>query len=905
MRLCAVTLSVSYSDYLVSTLRNRSQFDDFVVVTVPDDAETISLCGQEGLRCCIVQDTRAGGIGFHAAYNKSRFINSGLRHLREQASKESYSGTDDWAVVLDADVLLPTDFRERLEAMASQLDQRKLYGLCGRRVAGTGDEFQGLATAEPWDIYLETHQTVIGYFNLFLLRGVVRSYPPSPTKPYGHDDARFYVKYGPIRSAKLPITALHLGNTAVHWGGRVENVGTAVAVELKDEGVLVRVAGELGEEARAQDTVLVGAWTAEVVRPLAAAFRRVLVADVRGLAVRSRDALEEADRAFLWRRFAEGLAGFSNVFLLRDGKRGRPRAGLPVAEAPEPGSVGLVLAGMEPSYGFLLTELPRWLAALRPGGWVCGTHYGHPAFPQTTPGIELLLGTPRHRDAAGGWAWQAGDGETRGFEGPRKTRKNAKGEAGGEAEVPAFSRPFAAFAGQNGTPIHPLALSEAERLAQAAAEEEGVVLWVYDREEAARALTALHTLRGSWRGPLAVVHWGAETPALRIGCARFGAAYVGVVGEARARKDRRLYGEREDEPVALPRSVAALLSLAYSPFARTLLVTVDGPVPRPARWLAALRARPPLIVAAATGRWSGKSADCAEDADFPGHDLRKSAKSADKIPVNGTGSASEPLPALAFAREYPSFLRWMTELRRSRSALAKMTEAAGLAELRRRARRTLAPERAARALADAAAEDALLAATPAHVWLPEDCTLVTAVTEDDVEPLRRSWRAIRWPAGVRRLVVPFFQKERADEWLPPGAEICPASRTVAAQMPGEPYWNWALVTAAQQARTRRLLYMDPCLSPLPGAQLFHRAEEQQAAYCGNGWAFVRQGKRVLKTPKLGPPAALFDTAWLHAAAQDFMARAGRETFELFLHRHAGKTGRPVVVADVMPCGWNR
>lgn len=864
MFLQCVTVCVGYAEFLAATIRNCRHFDRFIVVTVPDDAATIRLCEQTNVECCVVRNLRAGELGFHAAYNKSHFINSGLALLRRRGRAVSM---DCWVVLLDADMLLPQDCRSRIEVLLPLLDEGKLYGLMGRRIAASADEFNALAKVEPWNAYIERHQTVIGYFNLFNTKGSDHGYPPSPTTPEGHDDARFYARFGSERCARLPMAALHLGDTAVHWGGRVENVGVTAAVERDSAGVVARVVGELGAEARTQDAVLVGAWTAEAVRPLAAAFRRVLVADVRGLAERSRDALVEADRAFLWRRFAEGLAGFSNVFLLRDGKRGRPRAGLPLADAPEPGSVGLVLAGMEPSYGFLLTELPRWLAALRPGGWVCGTHYGHPAFPQTTPGIELLLGTPRHRDAAGGWAWQAGDGETRGFEGPRKTRKNAKGEAGGGAEVPAFSRPFAAFAGQNGRPIHPLVLSEAERLAQAVAAAEGVVLWVYDREEAARALTALHTLRGSWRGPLAVVNWGGETPALRIGCARFGAAYVGVVGEARVRKDRRLYGEREDEPAALPRGVAALLSLAYSPFARTLLVTVDGPVPRPARWLAALRARPPLIVAAE--------------------------------------NAGEPLPALAFVRGHPSFLRWMTELRRSRTALAKMTEAAGLAELRRRARRTLPPARAARALADAAAEDALLAATPAHVWLPEDCTLVTAVTEDDVEPLRRSWRAIRWPAGVRRLVVPFFQKERADEWLPPAAEICPASRTVAAQMPGEPYWNWALVTAAQQARTRRLLYMDPCLSPLPGAQLFHRAEEQQAAYCGNGWAFVRQGKRVLKTPKLGPPAALFDTAWLHAAAQDFMARAGRETFELFLHRHAGKTGRPVVVADVMPCGWNR
>ena len=95
------------------------------------------------------------------------------------------------------------------------------------------------------------------------------------------------------------------------------------------------------------------------------------------------------------------------------------------------------------------------------------------------------------------------------------------------------------------------------------------------------------------------------------------------------------------------------------------------------------------------------------------------------------------------------------------------------------------------------------------------------------------------------------------DWLPANVKLCLPSPKVVAQMPRELYWNQAIVTAAGKARTRRLLYLDPCLCPLPGAQMFWRADEQNAAYCGSGWAFVRKGKRILKTPKLGPPATLF------------------------------------------------
>ena len=329
--LSAVSVCISFSEYLEQCLGNRKQFDNWVIVTVPDDKASSRLCKKANLDCCITQDVSAKSLGFHAAHNKSRFINAGLRYLRGQVQDEEArnSANCSWIIIIDADVMLPRDFRERLEVLLPLLDPRKLYGTWGRRVVSAGSECYGLMTLEPWEIYLERHKKVIGYFTLFNLRGPVRCYPSSPARPIGHDDLRFYRKFGPKRSARLPMTALHLGDTAVHWAGRVENMAVGAAVERDSAGVVARVIGELGAVARTQDAVLVGAWRAEVVGPLALAFQRVLVVDVRGLAERSRNVLEEADRAFLWRRFADGLAGFSNVFLLRDGKRGRLRAGLP------------------------------------------------------------------------------------------------------------------------------------------------------------------------------------------------------------------------------------------------------------------------------------------------------------------------------------------------------------------------------------------------------------------------------------------------------------------------------------------------------------------------------------------------------------------------------------------------
>ena len=142
--------------------------------------------------------------------------------------------------------------------------------------------------------------------------------------------------------------------------------------------------------------------------------------------------LEEADRGFLWRRYAEGLAEEGD-FLSTEGTEKRTdkkgmravssvpfrafrgqstagnagrRAGLPGVAVPGAGSVGWLQLGVEPSYDFLLGELPRWLRCLEAGAWIAGTHYGQPFFPQTTPVVELLLGTPERWGADGAWALQ-------------------------------------------------------------------------------------------------------------------------------------------------------------------------------------------------------------------------------------------------------------------------------------------------------------------------------------------------------------------------------------------------------------------------------------------------------------------------------------------------------------------
>ena len=282
--------------------------------------------------------------------------------------------------------------------------------------------------------------------------------------------------------------------------------------------------------------------------------------------------------------------------------------------------------------------------------------------------------------------------------------------------------------------------------------------------------------------------------------------------------------------------------------------------------------------------------------------------------------------ALAFRRAMllPLLARWG---RKKRTFYTLESELPAL--LQRRVKVRLARALSVTRLDAPEHELALVAARSAHVWLPGDCTVVTVVTvvtavmREDVEALHRSWLALRWPVGVRRLVVPCFEstegaekrteKEATDaassvssrafrgenSWLPAGAEGCPLSAKAAKALAGEPYWTQALLSAARRTRSKYLLYLDPCMTPLPGAELFPRG-------WGCGWCFIRRGKSVLKTPKLGTPATLIERAWLLEAAEAFLKRRRKtDTFEVFLHARAKAERRPVVVADVMARGWSR
>lgn len=214
-RLEGVTVSVDYADYLSQVLpHNKAVLDRILVVTSPDDRATQEACRASSVECIVTDDFYAGG----ARFNKGRGLNRGLER----------TAPDAWVLVLDADIVLPQDLRERLAARP--LRTNVLYG-ASRVSCPTAGTWRRLERGEigvrdlPAEPPTVRHGRLLplGYFQLFhrgaaTLRGRTSRYPeahPSARKV----DTAFAKRWR--RTELLPVTVIHLGPPATDWDGRV------------------------------------------------------------------------------------------------------------------------------------------------------------------------------------------------------------------------------------------------------------------------------------------------------------------------------------------------------------------------------------------------------------------------------------------------------------------------------------------------------------------------------------------------------------------------------------------------------------------------------------------------------------------------------------------------------------
>lgn len=153
----AIMVSIDYGDYLSWTLpANCDKFDRAVVVTTQEDSETQAICRSvENTIVLLTERLHLDG----AAFNKAAMVREAQELVHEHYPES-------WVLILDADILLPTELSDY---DITSLDRKALYGL----------ERIDYETFENWqdDLGQPYAFRMAGYFQLYFDKG--RLYPPS------------------------------------------------------------------------------------------------------------------------------------------------------------------------------------------------------------------------------------------------------------------------------------------------------------------------------------------------------------------------------------------------------------------------------------------------------------------------------------------------------------------------------------------------------------------------------------------------------------------------------------------------------------------------------------------------------------------------------------------------------
>lgn len=449
MKLQAVTICINYSDYLEAISDNRKHFDRWIVMTCKNDVETHRLCNILGIECYNSKMIQGDGRDFNAAYNKATLINEALDLLDQQ----------DWAVVLDSDILLPRYFRERVNALP--LHPGALYGLSGRRVVTSRRKFEMIREIEPWDRLLQRNSQPIGYFNLFHLEHYPNRYPTSPITRNGvHDDWLFTESFPTHLRQVIPLTAIHTGPINSNWTTRVS---APFAQEKQSEDI--EILQVLPQHIKRESTLAVlGYYPGGKWLTLADGFRHTYLVDHYKIHTDSKSAILDADRSTLRSLLQRDVSLLKNTTYLAHSVQD--------LEKIDDRSIDVLYLTGEVLFDWLSHALPYWNTKLKSGAIICGDLYGLPEWPNSTRTVCLLLGTPQRVTSDGFWSVV--------YTPPEETL--------------AFEASFAA----------------SENLA--------VVIVCHEKDDFQLLNTTLYSLRQHWTGETRLFHWGKEDPSLHILC---------------------------------------------------------------------------------------------------------------------------------------------------------------------------------------------------------------------------------------------------------------------------------------------------------------------------------------------------------------------------------------------------
>ena len=199
----AVTVCVNYGDFLIHAVQNKPCFDRWMVVTVPEDEETVGICQDHDIEYMFSERLLMDG-GFH----KGKAINDALLEL----------DTDGWVCNIDADTLLMVKaFNELIEQLSVTTDN--IVGVHGRYqvdTIGQLKDFMGNQKIKSSEL-LHVRE-LIGFFQMWHTDR--KAFYPEEWHHAGGDDITMRNSFHKTEWKFLPTYAVHLGPMFKNHKGR-------------------------------------------------------------------------------------------------------------------------------------------------------------------------------------------------------------------------------------------------------------------------------------------------------------------------------------------------------------------------------------------------------------------------------------------------------------------------------------------------------------------------------------------------------------------------------------------------------------------------------------------------------------------------------------------------------------
>ena len=202
MDIIALTICVNYSDILKHLLeQNAKLLKTWYIVTSPDDKETVKLIHESKLPNVRV-------LFYTKFYLNAKFNKGGAVRFAQEFINGCYSNAN--VLILDADILLPSNFKEVLPAV---LANNTLYGVTRRTDYWTLHDFINKTSPHKY----APGDTFPGFFQLYK-QNPKYLYKNSNNCAKCDDEFRELFANNKIN---LDISVDHLGQEGVNWNGRV------------------------------------------------------------------------------------------------------------------------------------------------------------------------------------------------------------------------------------------------------------------------------------------------------------------------------------------------------------------------------------------------------------------------------------------------------------------------------------------------------------------------------------------------------------------------------------------------------------------------------------------------------------------------------------------------------------